>query len=160
MDEIPSSAPVRRAAPIRRSRLVSDFKALGGGPDEIRTHGLRIRNPALYPAELRDQRNGDSKAWKRWEQPQQRRTIIDWLARRAAGRSNFGWRRVRLDATGGSDVLRQHPYGAVGGLRAGVKRHRRAQIFLALARAPDQFVRLQYLERTAVDDADNAGSGQ
>lgn len=30
-------------------------RELDGDPGEIRTHDLRIRNPVLYPAELRDQ---------------------------------------------------------------------------------------------------------
>src|SRR5690606_26363370 len=32
------------------------LQGVGGDPGAIRTRGLRIRNPALYPAELRDRR--------------------------------------------------------------------------------------------------------
>ncbi len=36
---------------------------IGGDPGAIRTRGLRIRNPMLYPAELRGQRVGVGTMW-------------------------------------------------------------------------------------------------
>lgn len=51
----PQSRPSYPASQRCQSRKYKDGSSLDGGPGGIRTHDPRIRNPVLYPAELRDQ---------------------------------------------------------------------------------------------------------
>ena len=46
-------APLNGVAPARHEVRRACESLLHGTPGEVRTHDLRIRNPLLYPAELR-----------------------------------------------------------------------------------------------------------
>ena len=48
-------SPQSKSRPSGADIDAIDFKGLAGDPGGIRTHDPRIRNPVLYPAELRDQ---------------------------------------------------------------------------------------------------------
>ena len=53
--QVAPMSPQSKSRPSGASVDFNDFKGLTGDPGGIRTHDPRIRNPVLYPAELRDQ---------------------------------------------------------------------------------------------------------